>query len=93
MEVIYSGTLPALTVQTFLYSHPSIYRAFQGKATMHGIWGDPVNRGKRVILLRPPKSQIFRPPPSPYPGVSEFSKPPPSSGGPDFQQLLRVQIQ
>ena len=31
-----------------------------------------------VYKGRPPKSRIFKPPPSPCPGVSEFPKPPPS---------------
>ena len=35
-----------------------------------------------VYKGRPPKSRIFKPPPSPCPGVSEFPKPPPLPGRP-----------
>ena len=37
---------------------------------------------------RPPKSRIFKPHPSPYPGMSEFTKPPPPPPSPD----VRVRI-
>ena len=47
-----------------------------------------------VYKGRPPKSRIFKPPPSPCPGVSEFPKPPPLPGRPrpDFSIFTHFSI-
>ena len=54
--------------------HPLLARDYkpQGRSARFACTKGAVYKG------RPPKSRIFKPPPSPCPGVSEFPKPPPS---------------
>ena len=52
-----------------------------------------ISFSKNPYKGRPPKSRIFKPPPSPCPGVSEFPKPPlPRRPRPDFSIFTHHKI-